>query len=202
MLTKPSATDNKPKKRGSRLFTVSIMLFVSVGSLAYALVDIAGVNAPRYYPLLRTFSNQIIEDEIAMGHYGRFLSAIILGAIAVLIYLPISSLIKRFDLLHTAHVVVVMTTALWTSIALIILQEWHHWSNVDQGFDGGSFFDGEFLLLFVTLNILFFGILFNAGFEHRLTKLMKLTRLEIEGPQSKKPSSRDRISQSNDLESK
>jgi len=188
----PSAP--KPNKKDSRLFTVSLMLFVSVGSLGYALTDLAGVNAPRYYPLLKIFSNQNLPDEIAMGHYGRLLTAVILGAIGVLIYLLISPVAHRFDLLHSHHVVVVMTTSVWMAVALIIIQEWHQWSIVERNLENGRFFDTEFWLLFGALNVLFFGLLFNAGFEHRITKLVKQTRLMDEAAAAHKQSRRDNIS--------
>src|SRR3972149_9487293 len=88
---------------GSRIFTVSVIIFVAASSLAYALTNVAAINVPRYYPLLKIFSVELLEGQVAMAHFGRLATAFLFGLIALIIYWSIIPLIRRFDLLHTSH---------------------------------------------------------------------------------------------------
>ena len=164
------------KHYSSRIFTVSIIIFVATSSIAYALMNFAEINVPHYYPMLRIFSVDLLEGQVAMAHFGRLATALLFGLIGLIIYWVIVPLIRRFDLLHTSHAMVMMSTAIWLSVAIIIIEEWHTWGIAERGLDSPVFFNREFLLLFFGLLLFFFGLLFNSGFEHRVGRLVKRSR--------------------------
>jgi hypothetical protein len=161
------------KGRSSKLFTLSTIIFVSVSSLSYALMNIAGVNWPRYYPSLGETLSVTVPGQVDMGFDGRFLVSLLYGCIGIVIYLLISPIAQRFHLIKTSHAMLMMTTAFWSSLAIFILEEWHAWGIEVAGQESPGLFNNEFLLLFGSLLVLFFGILFNAGFEHRMTHIVK-----------------------------
>jgi hypothetical protein len=147
-----------------------VIFFVAASSLGYALTDLAGINVLRYFPAIRMLATESIAGQIEAGLSGRLLVGMLFGCIAVAIYFLSLPLIQRFDLLHTTHATVAMTASFWLSVALIVVQEWRRWV-VPEGSPG--LFNDEFWMLFVALIIFLFGLLFNAGFEHRIARLVK-----------------------------
>ena len=137
----------KPRQKTnsrSKLFTISVIIFVSVSSLAYALMNLAGVNWPRYYPNLRDIALESIPGEIDMGFDGRFMVALLYGLIGVSIYLIISPIAQRFNLIKTSHAMLMMTTAFWSSLAMFVIEEWHDWGVVKRGLETAGLFNNEF----------------------------------------------------------
>jgi hypothetical protein len=169
-------TPHKDKHYSSRVFTVSVIIFVAASSISYALMNFASINVPHYYPALRIFSTELIEGQVAMAHFGRLATAFLFGLIALIIYWTLVPIIRRFDLLHTSHAMVMMSTALWLSIAIIVIEEWHTWGIAERDLDGPTLFNREFFLLFFGLLLFFFGLLFNSGFEHRIARLVRRNR--------------------------
>jgi hypothetical protein len=167
---------HKDKHYSSRVFTVSIIIFVAASSLSYALLNFASINFPHYYPMLRVFTTDLIEGQVAMAHFGRLATAFLFGFIGLIIYWTIQPLIRRFDLLHTSHAMVMMSTTLWLSVAIIIIEEWLNWGIAERNLDTPTLFNREFFLLFSGLLLFFFGLLFNSGFEHRVARSVRKSR--------------------------
>ncbi|MFO0702465.1 MAG: hypothetical protein U0514_01095 [Candidatus Andersenbacteria bacterium] len=162
----------------ARPFTIAVIFFVAASSLALALSDYAGLNVVRYYPALSVFATRALPGQIEAGLSGSLLTAMLFGFIAVAIYLIILPIIRWFDLLHTAHAMVVANAALWVSVALIVVQEWRRWV---VPIPSPGLFNDTFWLLFAALLLFLFGLLFNSGFEHRVAHLVRRAESSYRG---------------------
>lgn len=156
---------------GSRVLAATVGVFVAASSAAYVLVDLAGVNLPRYYPVLHVFSVEPIKDQIAMGFYSRCAAAFIAGLAVAAIYLLLSPLLRILHLVRTSQVTVVVSTVVWFAIATVVTQQWHEWGLVKRGLDTTTAVNGELVLFIVVLVGFCLGVVLTAGAVRRVAAL-------------------------------
>jgi len=152
------------------IFTHLFIIYFATASISFALLETACVKAPHYYPLLSKFMWGDVEGALSMGFDGCLLIAGLFGFIGTLVYLSIHSLAKKYHLIHTSHLVVVLNTLFWTALAISIMGSVREWI-IDTGPQPSHIlFNWNFLLLFGGLIILFFVLMFTAGVEHAMIR--------------------------------
>lgn len=150
----------------AELFDICVMVFVATTALAYAFIEAIGVDIGHLSGISDVTASSI-QKEVSGVTYGRLLISLAIGVMGVLVYLAIACFAKKYHLLHEDHMLVVTNTSVWVAISFLIYQERYHFLRVSD-FEAESFFNTNFWLVFGILNILFFGLLFNAYFEHRV----------------------------------
>lgn len=158
--TAPTETSSK-KNRDYMSQTLAV--FMSATTFCYVAIDLAGVNVPRYYPLLRDYSTVPIADQISMGFYGRVAVALAAGIILTVLHSIFLPLFRRLGLIRHPFGYGLMVTTVWFSAVVIILEEWHNWGIVKQKLDTGGLFNTEFGLFMMGALVLVIGILLTAG---------------------------------------
>jgi len=171
--TNISKKQKSSKSFRAELFDVSVMVFVASSVMAYAFIDLVGFDVTEIQTPIE-HNEHLLQDEISGVTYERLIAAILLGIIGMLIYLAISFFAKKYHLLHVDHMIVVTNATVWTSIALIAFQERYHFIGLEE-FSAAGIINLNFWLMFASLLVLFFGLLFNAGFEHRIAYQNKKT---------------------------
>ena len=155
----------------SRLLAAAIGIFVAASSAAYILVDLAGVNWPRYYPVLRVFSVVPIEGEVSMGFYGRFAVALAAGVLITAIFLLVSPILRALHLLRTGYVGIFAATSTWMATAIIVVEEWHVWGLEKRGLDNAEAINPELQLFGWGLAVFLVGMLLTVAAVRRVASL-------------------------------
>ena len=157
-----SATESAPTKKRD-LISQKLAVFLSSTSFCYMALDLAGVNLPRYYPVLRQFSVTPIKDQISMGFYGRVVYALAAGLAITLLFWIFSALFNRLGLLRHAFLYGVMTATVWFAAALIVVKEWHEWGLEKRELTGGGTINPEFGLFLLAVLIVGIGGMLTAA---------------------------------------
>ncbi len=156
-------TTTTPKKNQRDYVSQTLAVFLSATSFCYIAIDLAGVNVPRYYPLLREFSIEPIADQISMGFYGRVVVALVAGIILTGLHSIFLPLFNRLGMLRHPFAYGLTTATIWFSATIIVLEEWHNWGIVKRKLEGGGMFNAEFGLFLLGIVGLVAGILLTAA---------------------------------------
>ncbi|MFH0830797.1 MAG: hypothetical protein V1895_01935 [Parcubacteria group bacterium] len=145
----PRILQHKPlRQRSSQLFSSAIAIFVTAASALYILIDLAGVNTPRYYPTL----------------YGRLLYVLV-GALAItIVHVILRPIFRQVKLIKTAYLTVFATVTTWFAAAIIIVKKWHELNNTPLVND-------ELYLWIVGAIVFFGGVLLTAAATKRIESL-------------------------------
>jgi len=152
-------TDRRLQKNWADRFMLGWAVFVISATVSYVLAGLASLNLPRYYPQLHSWSTVAMDGEIAMGLFGRFAWALVVGLVVALLYLlfsrGISQLRKKVPAIFWASATAV---TLSFGSAVIVVEEWHKWGLEKRGLEQGGLFNAELGLFLVGLAVFILGI--------------------------------------------
>jgi|GEM_PF-6506512 len=179
----------KPRK-GSALFTSSIAIFVTAAAVCYIIVALAGVNVPRYYPTLRSFSFDDLAAQqsalISMRLYGRILFTLAGATVVTIGHLVLRPLFGRVKLIKTGYLTVFATVSIWFAASIIVVEEWHAWGIEKAEVQVSGIVNDALYLAGIGVLVFFGGILLTAFAVKRVAAIGRAkTQRDVSRPQGK-----------------
>jgi hypothetical protein len=157
----------------TNLLVTTTLVGLVTACIAFAGIDSAGLNVWRYYPELRVFQTQVLQDQISMGFYGRVLVALGISVIAMLLYLVFYKVLYFFRLARIAYLSILAFGAIWIAASLIIWEEWHKWGIEARDVAGSGFVNVELGLFAVGMLVFLIGVFLSASGAQRVAHISR-----------------------------